>query len=195
MDTWKQFDQNIITHSAAHHLMAIDTLVGRHGYARVSDVARQLEITRGSVSISLKPLKAAGLVEQDENKFLRLSATGQHLVDIIRARRFVVVEFMTKVLGVSREQAEIDGCKIEHLLSAETAEKLTTMLRYLASGDKVPEAFLKGLAKFDTECEHDVEECPCCEHQCLNDLVGQKLSDSVESEEGHDQPAGAVHTK
>lgn len=36
MDTWKEFDQNIITHRAAHHLMAIDDLVSRLGYAAAS---------------------------------------------------------------------------------------------------------------------------------------------------------------
>ena len=68
VETWKEFDHNEITHSAAHHLMAIDDLVQRLGYARVSDVARKLDITRGSVSISLQPLKREGLIEQDENR-------------------------------------------------------------------------------------------------------------------------------
>ena len=49
MDAWKEFDQNVVSHSAAHHLMAVDDLVQRLGYARVSDVARRLSITRGSV--------------------------------------------------------------------------------------------------------------------------------------------------
>lgn len=195
MDTWKQFEQNVITHSAAHHLMAIDTLVQRHGYARVSDVARQLEITRGSVSISLKPLKAAGLVEQDENKFLRLSAQGQHLVDILRARRFVINKFLVEVLRVSKEQAEIDGCKIEHLLSAETASRLTTMLRFLGSDDEAAEEFTRGLAEFDVACPRDMEECPCCEHECLLDLAGRRLSEQPNDEEAHAKPTGAVHTE
>ncbi len=178
MDTWKQFDQNVISHSAAHHLMAIDTLIRRLGYARVSDVARQLEITRGSVSISLKPLKAEGLVEQDENRFLRLSPRGQHLVDVLRARRFVIVQFLSRVLGVEPQQAEIDSCKIEHLLSTETAERLTDFLRYIAGDDERARRFRQGLADFDRTCEHRVGECPCCEHECLGELTSRDLSDN-----------------
>ena len=128
MDTWKKFSENSITHSAAHHLMAIDTLVRQRGYARVSDIARLLEITRGSVSLSLKPLKAEGLVEQDANRFVRLSDRGQELVDELRGRRRIIIRFLTEVLGVGPDQAEIDGCKIEHLLSAETTERLATLL-------------------------------------------------------------------
>ena len=80
MDTWKEFDHNVITHSAAHHLMAVDDLIQSLGYARVSDVARVLGITRGSVSISLKPLREAGLLVQDDNKHLKLSDRGRQLV-------------------------------------------------------------------------------------------------------------------
>ena len=61
---WKEFEQNPITHSAAHHLMAIGDLTQRLGYARVSDVAKQLKITRGSVSISLRGLKKDGLFDR-----------------------------------------------------------------------------------------------------------------------------------
>ena len=100
MDTWKEFEQNVISHSAAHHLMAIDDLVGRLGYARVSDIARQLNITRGSVSISLKPLKEAGLIVQDENRHLRLSASGQRLVDAVKTKRRLIQRLLTELLGV-----------------------------------------------------------------------------------------------
>jgi Mn-dependent DtxR family transcriptional regulator len=79
VDIWKEFDQNVVTHSAAHHLMAVDDLLQKLGYARVSDVARRLNITRGSVSISLQPLKRAGLLLQDENRHIRLSERGQIL--------------------------------------------------------------------------------------------------------------------
>ena len=33
MDAWKEFDQNVVSHSAAHHLMPVDDLVQRLGYA------------------------------------------------------------------------------------------------------------------------------------------------------------------
>ena len=43
MDSWKEFEQNAVSHSAAHHLVAIAELLSEYGYARVSDVARLLE--------------------------------------------------------------------------------------------------------------------------------------------------------
>ena len=194
MDTWKKFEQNVITHSAFHHLMAIDTLIRRNGYARVSDIARQLEITRGSVSISLKPLKAEGLVDQDENRFLRLSERGQQIVDVLRARRVVITKFLAEVLGVEPGQAEIDGCKIEHLLSAETAERLTHLLRFLGCGEERARAFLSAWARFDPSCEHRVDVCPCCEYECLGELAASEIA-AASAEDTHDPTSGAVHEK
>ncbi len=40
-DVWKQFEENNITHSAAHHLLAIMELKAARGYARVTDVAAE----------------------------------------------------------------------------------------------------------------------------------------------------------
>jgi DtxR family transcriptional regulator, Mn-dependent transcriptional regulator len=133
VDTWKEFDQNVITHSAAHHLMAISELIGQYGYARVSDVARVLNITRGSVSISLQPLKKIGLVLQDENRHLRLSAEGQALVAAICTKRHLMQRLLAEVLGVEPAQAEIDACKLEHLVSNATAQQLLSFLSFLDS--------------------------------------------------------------
>jgi Mn-dependent DtxR family transcriptional regulator len=157
VSTWKEFDQNIVTHSAAHHLMAIDELIQRLGYARVSDVARHLNITRGSVSISLRPLKKVGLVIQDENRHLRLSAEGQGLVDAIKTKRRVVQRWFAELLGVTATQAEIDACKFEHLLSNETAARLASFLRFV---DGHPRAAGELLAAWRAHHSSEEQEPP-----------------------------------
>ena len=124
MDVWKQFEENSITHSAAHHLLAIQELKGTRGYARVTDVARHLNITTGSASTNLKSLKSKGLIIEDDNKFLQLSKEGEALAEAVMARKKIFYTFLVDVLKVNSEQAEIDACKTEHLISAETAKKL-----------------------------------------------------------------------
>lgn len=123
-EVWKEFSENEITHSAAHHLLAILELHQKRGYARVTDVAKFLDITTGSASTNLKSLKAKGLINEDDNKFLSLSEVGQALTETILGRRQIIEDFLMNVLGVGHEQAEIDACKTEHLISAETASKM-----------------------------------------------------------------------
>lgn len=127
-DVWKQFEENGITHSGAHHLLAVKELLETRGYARVTDVAKQLNITTGSASTNLKGLKKKGFVVEDENKFLALSEQGEAMASAVLKRKQVFQAFLIDVLDVNSEQAEIDACKTEHLISAETALKLEAFL-------------------------------------------------------------------
>ena len=124
MDVWKLFEENNLTHSAAHHLLAIRELKKTRGYARVTDVAKHLNITTGSASTNLKSLKSKGLIVEDDNRFLNLSPQGETLVEAVVSRKHIFKNFLVEILRVSEEQAEIDSCKTEHLISAETAKKL-----------------------------------------------------------------------
>ena len=127
-NVWKQFEENNITHSAAHHLLAILSLRKDRGYARVTDVARYLNITTGSASTNLKSLKQKGLIAEDDNRFLALSPEGEALAKAVITRKKVLQEFLTDILKVSPDQAEVDACKTEHLISAETTTKLQKFL-------------------------------------------------------------------
>ncbi|MFQ5824655.1 MAG: metal-dependent transcriptional regulator [bacterium] len=167
MLTWKTFEQNIVTHSAAHHLMTISQLLKQNGYARVSDVARKLDITRGSASITLKALKEKGFVREDENKFLRLSEEGGRISHSIQSKRMILIKFMQDVLQVEAEQAESDACKIEHLISSETGEKLLQFLKFLFSNELKAKAFLNAYWSYENKCLGLVEECGVCETECL----------------------------
>lgn len=129
MELWKEFSENIVTHSAAHHLLAIFELTASRGYARVSDVARYLDITTGSASTNLKNLKAKGLVTEDDNRFLALSKEGTKIAQAILARRKILQDFFVNILGVDPTQAEIDACKTEHLLSKETTDKMASFIK------------------------------------------------------------------
>jgi DtxR family Mn-dependent transcriptional regulator len=136
MEVWKKFEENNLTHSAAHHLLAILELRQRRGYARVTDVARELNITTGSASINLKSLKSKNLIIEDENRFLSLSPEGEALAQAVLTRKNIMFDFLVNVLKVSAEQAEIDACKTEHLISAETAKKLKDFVADFCASSK-----------------------------------------------------------
>ena len=164
---WKEFEDNQITHSAAHYLMTIRGLLEDNGYARVTDIAKRLNITRGSCSISLKPLKKRGLVVEDENKFLKLSDEGLRLAELIERNDQLLELLFIDLLGVSQDQAEIDACKIEHLLSIESSVALGNFIDCWKANGPGAQAFKEELSKFSTTCEHNVKSCDVCEHVCF----------------------------
>ena len=66
-EVWKSFEDNTLTHSAAHYLMTIRELLDTQGYARVTDIAKRHGVTRAAVSkrcveltraLNLKPSRA-----------------------------------------------------------------------------------------------------------------------------------------
>jgi len=168
MEIWKEFEQNEITHSIAHHLMAVDDLTSKQGYARVTDVARYLNITKGSASITLKHLKERGYLKEDENKFFHLSERGLHIAHLVLSKRKIIIKFLTDVLQVASEQAEIDACKIEHLISIESGENLLHFLQYICSDEPKARDFLTTFRHHQIAC-HDSGTCNICEDVCLFD--------------------------
>lgn len=115
---------NDLTHSMAHYLLTIHKLKEEKGYARVTDIAKELGLTKGSVSTALGNLKKRKLILEDENKFLTLSKSGHNEVHQILSIRTLMYYFLKDVLGISEDAAHNDSCLVEHLLSHETREGL-----------------------------------------------------------------------
>lgn len=167
METWKEFDANEVTHSVVHHLMTIHELGQQYGgWARVSDIAKRLSITRGSVSINLRSIKARGLVAEDDHHQVKLSPKGFKIVQGVMAKKAVVKTFLKEMLNLPEEQAEIDSCKIEHLISHPTGEQLVHFMRFLTSEDPAAREVLDRFRNFKDHCP-DSKTCSVCKDHCL----------------------------
>lgn len=172
-DVWKKFDETEPSHSSIHHLMAVYYLHKKNGYARGIDIANYLNITRGSVSITLTKLRDKNYLIEDENKFYRLTEQGQQLVNSALSKRHIVKRFFSEVLQLSEEIAELDACKIEHLLSNETGEKLICFMGYYLSERPEVLNFRLGFQQFKYQCQ-SVAECRLCESDCF--FSGKEIS-------------------
>ena len=166
-EVWRAYEENELSHSAAHHLMAIHELREAHGYARISDVAKHLSITKGSVSTAMKHLKERGYVQEDLNRFLELTDQGLKVVQETEATRLVVQRFLGDALGMDEDDAMIDACKVEHLISNEARQRLVCFLRVLFSEKPSANEFLQTFRDGALECrDGDVESCTVCEDIC-----------------------------
>ena len=148
-EVWRAYEDNELSHSAAHHLMAIHSLRKETGYARVSDIAKHLNITKGSVSTAMKLLKERGYVGEDHNRFLELTEKGLKVVLDTESTRLVMQRFLVEALGMDQDDAMIDACKVEHLISSETRSRLKWFLSVLFSDTKCAKCFLDDLKKAD----------------------------------------------
>lgn len=159
---WREFEKNELTHSAAHYLMAIDSLREELGYARVTDVAEKLEVSRGAASMFITQLKKRGWVKEDPNRFLLLTDRGDAVVNLVEHNFRIVSRFFTDFLKVEKDIAFADACKIEHLLSLETGKRLLGLMHFVEGNAKL-RAQMEEFLESGKEQREDVEGCPICE--------------------------------
>ena len=112
-----------MTKSLEDYLERIHMLIEQGRRARVNEVAKELNVRMPSVNKAVSELKKLGLVEQEPYGDLRLTKEGALLSDEIHTRHTLLTAFLEK-LGVTPETAEHDACLMEHILSAETLERV-----------------------------------------------------------------------
>lgn len=165
---WREFENNELTHSAAHYLMAIDALRNDLGYARVTDVADMLDVSRGAASMALAHLKKRGWVEEDPNRFLLLSKDGEQMANLVEHNFRILSKFFEEVLGVPRDVARADACKMEHLMSLETGKRLVWLMHFILSDEKRAAAFYRQMGSYTSGKATSSSECPlCASGECL----------------------------
>jgi len=164
---WKLFAESAVTHSAAHYLMAIHNLRKASGYARGTDIARYLEVSPPSVTVALERLKVKGFVLEDENRFYSLTPVGEQTVTGVLTHRRALQRFFSDVLGVDRDTAEADACKIEHLISAETGRHLIRCLNLVNSDPVLQQALHRLQLLADQSTCSFPDGCDLCESTCV----------------------------
>ena len=116
-------DKKHTTASGEDYLEAILMLQKKHGMVRSVDVARHMEVTKPSVGVAVNTLKDGGFLIMDENHFLHLTDIGREVAEKIYERHCFFTEQLIAA-GVDPKTAEADACRIEHVISETSFEKL-----------------------------------------------------------------------
>jgi Mn-dependent DtxR family transcriptional regulator len=116
-----------LTVSAEDYLERIHELIESKGYARVSDIADLLGLTRPTVSIMVQRLSRDGYLVYEKYRGLTLTARGAEVARRIRTRHVLLTEFLG-MLGLDRTVVSRDVEGIEHHVSPETLEKLEKLV-------------------------------------------------------------------
>lgn len=112
-----------IQESAEDYLEAILFLGKTHEHVRSIDVVHHLGLSKPSVSVYLKNLRVNGYINVDEKGYLSLTDAGMKIASKIYERHETLAQLFM-VLGVNKDTAYEDACRIEHDLSDETFQAL-----------------------------------------------------------------------
>ena len=93
------------------------------GMVRSVDVARHMEVSKPSVCHAVATLRDGGFIMMDEDHFLHLTDVGREVAEKIFERHCFFTEQLIAA-GVDPRTAEADACRIEHIISDESFDRL-----------------------------------------------------------------------
>ena len=119
-----------MTASAEDYLEAIFILSqkSKNAHVRVTDLASFLAVSKPSVTHAVGVLKEKGFLEHEAYGGIVLTPAGESCAANVLRRHNMIQRFLVHTLGVSTENAEADACRMEHILSAETIDKMYAYL-------------------------------------------------------------------
>ena len=112
-----------VSEAIENYLETIYILSQHQSEVHAIDICSYLSYSRPTVSIVLRQMREHGLVTVNEDNHIYLTEEGMKIATHVYERHEVLTRMLMR-LGVSKETALRDACKIEHDLSDETFEAI-----------------------------------------------------------------------
>lgn len=119
-----------IQESAENYLEAILMLHQKQGAVRSIDVVNELNFSKPSVSVAMKKLRENGYIEMDRSGYIELTDKGQAIAAKVYEKHRFLTQLLMKI-GVDEKVAREDACRMEHVISSESFEKLKDLAKTL----------------------------------------------------------------
>lgn len=117
-------DKNIeLSESEEMYLESILQLSIEKDEVRSVDIANYMDFSKPSVSVAVKKLKSYGLLKDNDSLNIEFTDLGYDIASGVYEKHNVLANVLT-FLGVKRKQAIEDACKIEHVISEESFERI-----------------------------------------------------------------------
>jgi len=119
------------TASMEDYLEAIANLGGWRKVVRVKQISEMLGVKMPSVTSALKKLSEQELVEHERYGHIKLTPQGDKVAHDVIRRHNSLTRFFAQALGINQETAETDACKIEHIISPLSMERLAKFVEFI----------------------------------------------------------------
>ena len=114
-----------ILESAEDYLEMILVIKRKKSSVRSIDIAHEMNFSKPSVSIAMKKLREENLITINPSHEIDLTPRGKEIAERIYERHIVLSKILMK-LGVEETTAVKEACRIEHVISQDSFEKLKT---------------------------------------------------------------------
>jgi Mn-dependent DtxR family transcriptional regulator len=132
----------IRSESTEDHLERMQELVDLKGYARVSDMAASLGLSRSAVSNMIRRLAKRGFVNYEKYRGFTLTPEGRAVANHVKVRHKTLTELL-ELLGLSAETVQQEVEAVEHHLKPETLRVFSRLVRFWRENPQHLESFLR----------------------------------------------------
>jgi len=112
-----------MTQSLEDYLETVYLLISEGKPAQVRDIAKSMDVTMPPVVKAMRELAKLALITHEPYQDIALTVKGRRLARMVLNRHELLRSFLLQ-LGVSRRMADRDACLMEHILSAETIDRI-----------------------------------------------------------------------
>lgn len=116
-----------IGESRENYLEMILMLQNKGIKVRSTDVAKALDFSKPSVSRAVGILKEYGYIEVQDDGELTFTKEGEKLANSVYDRHCTLRKFFESI-GVDTETANDDACRVEHVISQVTFDKIKELV-------------------------------------------------------------------
>ena len=109
--------------SGEMYLEAILVLFRKNGHVRSVDISEYLGYSKPSVSRAVGLLKTGEYISVNHDGSITLTDSGREIAEKIYERHTVLTELLVR-MGVSRDVAASDACRLEHAISDESFQAI-----------------------------------------------------------------------
>lgn len=124
-----------IKESAENYLEAILMLGEHKPHVRSIDIATKLSFSKPSVSVAMKNLRENGYIHIDSDGYITLTESGREIAETMYERHTLLSQWLI-YLGVDKETAVEDACRIEHVVSARSFDAIK---EHILKGEELPQ--------------------------------------------------------
>ncbi|MGN1125770.1 MAG: metal-dependent transcriptional regulator [Candidatus Gastranaerophilaceae bacterium] len=118
MDTLK------ISATLEDYLELIYETIQEKSTIKAIDIAKKFDISRASVTEALQRLEQKGYISYGRYQPILLTDKGTNLAKEIIYKHETLQKFFISVLNLSEEEAEINACRIEHIITTTAFERI-----------------------------------------------------------------------
>lgn len=117
-----------IQESAENYLETILILSQNGGAVRSIDIVNELKFTKPSVSVAMKNLRSSGYITMSKDGYITLTESGREIAETMYERHVLISDWLVS-LGVEKQTAADDACRMEHVLSEQSFKAIKKYIR------------------------------------------------------------------